>query len=323
MSRRHPSMRIALLTLTLLLVSATVASAATGHINATNVRFRQGPSTSTEIIRLLDKDTRLEVLNKQGDWVAVKIGETSGFVYAIYVTNDPETALPVAEPAMEVGEFGDLVAIKSDAEDAEVDQPDEVASEIIAYVNANTLNIRLEASASSAKIGTLHRGNRVVLIEDKGIYSKIRTQEGVAGYALTSFLIPLETTVSRSGDNAKIDSLIDAAMSMLGVRYVHGGLSLNGTDCSGFVMMAYSSIGVATPRSSSSYVSAGVPVARENLMPGDVVMYDTRYNGGVGHVGIYLGNDKFIHASTTMRGVVIASFSGYQAPYKGARRFVR
>jgi len=94
-------------------------------------------------------------------------------------------------------------------------------------------------------------------------------------------------------------------------------------DCSGFVKYVYAHFGIDVPRSSASYANFGQRVSRENLRPSDILLFDT--DGGnwdVSHVGIYIGNNMFIHASTTKGKVVITSLSEYPAPYYGARRVI-
>ena len=96
MSRKHPATRIASLTLSTLLVFTTAVSAAPATINATDVKLRENPTTSAKILDVLDKDTALNVLGTQGDWVQVKQGEVSGYVFSRYVTL---TDTPVAAAA--------------------------------------------------------------------------------------------------------------------------------------------------------------------------------------------------------------------------------
>ncbi len=191
-------------------------------------------------------------------------------------------------------------------------------------VDANSLNIRETASADSKKLGELVRGNEVVLLGQDGEWAKIRTAAGTTGHVLSKYLVSADEAISR-GSVSKVDALLEAALSLKGVRYVHGGYSTKGTDCSGFVKMAFAKVGITTPRGSSSYASAGVKVSRANLQPGDVVCFDS--DGArvtnVSHVGIYMGNDLFIHASSTKGKVVVATFSTYQEKYLGARRFIR
>jgi cell wall-associated NlpC family hydrolase len=107
------------------------------------------------------------------------------------------------------------------------------------------------------------------------------------------------------------------ARHLLGVPYRYGGdTPSSGFDCSGFVRYVYSHVGVALPHSSYAQFDEGHSVSRGALKPGDLVFFN-----GAGHVGIYVGADKFIHAPHTGTVVQISSLDGwYGSGYDGARR---
>ena len=111
-------------------------------------------------------------------------------------------------------------------------------------------------------------------------------------------------------------SVVAIAERYLGVPYRWGGASPSGFDCSGLVMYAYGQVGVSLPHSSYAQYGMGSPVSRSDLQPGDLVFFD-----GLGHVGIYVGGNSFIHAPHTGDVVKISSISGwYASTYVGARR---
>ena len=110
--------------------------------------------------------------------------------------------------------------------------------------------------------------------------------------------------------------VVGIAMRYLGTPYVWGGSSPAGFDCSGFVAYVYSQVGVSLPHYTGAQWNMGVPVSRSDLQPGDLVFFD-----GLGHVGIYIGGNSFIHAPHTGDVVRISSISGWYADtYVGARR---
>jgi peptidoglycan DL-endopeptidase CwlO len=113
--------------------------------------------------------------------------------------------------------------------------------------------------------------------------------------------------------------VVGVALSQLGTPYVWAGSAPGGFDCSGLVMWAYSQVGVSLPHSSYAQYGAGVPVSRDQLQPGDLVFFD-----GLGHVGIYIGGDQFVHAPHTGDVVKISSLSEswYSATFVGARRIL-
>lgn len=113
--------------------------------------------------------------------------------------------------------------------------------------------------------------------------------------------------------------VVGVAMSQLGTPYVWGGAAPGGFDCSGLVMWAYAQVGVSLPHSTYALFAMGVPVSRDQLQPGDLVFFDA-----VGHVGIYIGGNEFVHAPHTGDVVRISSLDDpwYAANYVGARRIL-
>jgi peptidoglycan endopeptidase LytE len=119
-----------------------------------------------------------------------------------------------------------------------------------------------------------------------------------------------------------MDDLLTLSRRYLGVRYRWGGTTPDGFDCSGFMYYVFGRLGVTLPRTTFAMFDGGAPVPREDLHSGDIVFFET-VSPGPSHAGIYLGDGRFIHASSGARRVLITSMDdGYYAPrYLGARRF--
>jgi peptidoglycan DL-endopeptidase CwlO len=111
--------------------------------------------------------------------------------------------------------------------------------------------------------------------------------------------------------------IVGFARHLLGVRYSYGGTSpASGFDCSGFTRFVFAHFGIDLPHYSGAQFGLGRRVSRAGLRPGDLVFFD-----GLGHVGIYVGRGRFIHAPHTGTRVSIDSLSGwYGSRYDGARR---
>ena len=108
------------------------------------------------------------------------------------------------------------------------------------------------------------------------------------------------------------------AAGELGVPYRYGGSTPSGFDCSGLVAYVYGRLGVSLPHNAAAQYAFGRAVDRSHLRPGDLVFFH-----GLGHVGLYVGNDRFIHAAHSGTRVRVDSMSGwYEGRYDGARRLV-
>ena len=121
----------------------------------------------------------------------------------------------------------------------------------------------------------------------------------------------------------RAQDLVLNAMGFMGIPYRWGGATPEtGFDCSGFVQFVFrQATGVLLPRSSFEQIRQGVSVMRDELMPGDLVFFNTM-RATASHVGIYIGENRFIHSPSRGKTVEIGDItSGYwQARYDGARR---
>ncbi len=97
----------------------------------------------------------------------------------------------------------------------------------------------------------------------------------------------------------KVEKLLSLAYAQIGTPYIYGGSDFNGFDCSGFVCYVYKyGVGKNLPRTSKAQSELTMRLERFELIPGDIVFFDTSKNGQINHCGIYMGNGKFIHASS-------------------------
>jgi cell wall-associated NlpC family hydrolase len=106
--------------------------------------------------------------------------------------------------------------------------------------------------------------------------------------------VPL-VTAGRAGD------VVQTALEVIGSPYQWGGTAENGFDCSGLIQYAYGRHGIRLPRMSRDQAQAGsaIPTDLDSLRPGDILAFSAQPGGGVTHVGLYIGEGKFIHSSST------------------------
>lgn len=145
---------------------------------------------------------------------------------------------------------------------------------------------------------------------------------GLIGPATYAALLGRDMPDISRGVNYIARRIISSAMDYMGVPYVFGGTSPYGFDCSGYVQYVFAHAGISLPRTADVQYEEGTPVSTAELVPGDLVFFTT-YTYGASHVGIYVGDGNFIHASSS-RGVTISSLSEayYSSRYIGARRIL-
>lgn len=108
-----------------------------------------------------------------------------------------------------------------------------------------------------------------------------------------------------------------------GVPYRHGGITDSGIDCSGFAMRLYESLyGIQLPRTTADQIKTGIAISEKSLKPGDLIFF--KFRNDTGHVGIYLGNGRFTHASPKKKGITISSLDNpyWKSRYRAARRIL-
>lgn len=183
-----------------------------------------------------------------------------------------------------------------------------------------TLNLRSGAGTDFDKVAVLNNGAVVEIVGvDNGWYKV--TYNDTTGYASSDYMIAVKDSAGSRGSDAAAaassdlgQQLVDYAKNFMGIKYVWGGNGPNSFDCSGFTKYVYAHFGYTLNRTATDQLSNGSKVASmSELQRGDLVFFN---NGNtskpVSHVGIYIGDGQFIHASTNAYQVQIDNlFSGY------------
>ena len=192
------------------------------------------------------------------------------------------------------------------------------------YVNCNLLNVRVSPTTESGIVTQLPTGSKVEIIyADMGWYN-IRMQNGVTGYVVAPYITKAQIVKTETGNTNVGEKVALNAYNYLGSRYVYGTAGPKTFDCSGFTSYLYKQYGISLPRTSNSQGYIGTYVAKSDLKPGDILCFSNRSDKRINHVGVYVGNGDFIHASTSVRGVVKDNLNEkyYVNHYVTARRVV-
>ncbi|MGM9662015.1 MAG: NlpC/P60 family protein [Oscillospiraceae bacterium] len=279
--------RALLLTLLLTALFTVTAFAGTqatavGTVTASKLRMRASDSTSSSIVTEVAKNSVVSVLGKKGGWYQVAYGGKTGYMSAQYLT--------VQSMADKLSTYG--------------------------CVTGDVVNVRSGAGTLYGKVTTAKKGGYVTVSAFKDGWYQI-SFGGKTGWIRSDYLdlyasLPSVSvpagSATRNGStytiSATINDVLEYAKGFIGTPYVYGGASSKGFDCSGFTMYIFSHFGISLPHSATSQLNYGLEVSRANLMPGDLVFFrDTNYSTkAASHVGIYLGNGNFIHASSSVSG---------------------
>lgn len=276
-----------------LICSVAMAAAQPAKIVGTQVNVREEPNTSSGIITKLS-NARVSIVDKSDDWYKISFDGKTGWVSSDYIK---------------------VLTAKG-------------------KINANGVNFRETASTSGEVIDSLSEGTSVEILDTLSGWHKVKVDSKV-GYVATKFVTATSTEQmsSRSTTATTLETedtdvsdeneVVAFAKKFVGVRYVYGGKSPKGFDCSGFVGYVFKNFGIKLNSSAASMYSNGVKVSKSALKAGDILFFDAssrKASGAIDHVGIYIGGGKFIHASTSNKQVIIQTLSEYRGKYIGAKR---
>lgn len=279
-------------------VSASAADLGVGQVNAGGLRLRSEANTGASILATAGEGELTIVKEDAGNgWYKVDYKSIEGYMSSEYVD---------LYPSMEA----DLGYGKVDAD-------------------GSTLNLRAGAGTGFDRVAVLNDGAVVKLLGfDNGWFHV--DYNGTTGYASSDYMTTCLDPSGNRGDAVAADSALGAqiiayAKQYLGKPYVWGGNGPNCFDCSGFTKYVYSHFGYNLNRTASAQLKNGVSVSRSELQAGDLVFfYNGKVSTPVSHVGIYIGNGDFIHASSNSYTVEISSLyaKNYDAKYVYARRII-
>ena len=275
---------LSVLTAMLLAATALAADIATGAgcTTGSSLRLRAEPSTSATVVTTLDKSVAVAILDDSVDgWYKIAYNGNTGYVSADYLNVDQDNVFTT---------YG--------------------------RVNSDGVNVRSGASTDSSVLATIEEDAIVTVNGLVDGWYDVTCEYGTEGYIRSDFLDLTESSSSNS-------DIVATAKQYLGTGYVYGGASPSGFDCSGFTMYVYGQHSYSLPHTATGQWQSGLGTrvySISELQPGDLVFFnDPSRNAGkaCSHVGIYVGNGKHIHSSSSRSGGVIISdlTSGYYNTY--------
>lgn len=274
-------------------------------VKADALYLRESPGG--EIITTLPQDTMVAVLNNSSSWYKVVANGKEGYVSSEYLTGSLTTDFSLGSAKI---------------------------------VCDTSVNFRSQPNTSSSVLASLRNGTVVSVTGVQGGWFKV-TYSGQKGYVHPDYLsfsnvqssgstdsggsssiTPPSNSVSYNGSSEKRAAVLEYAAQFLGTPYVYGGSTPSGFDCSGFTSYVFKNTVGSIPRVAQAQFDATTRVSMDELLPGDLVFFGSSASS-ISHVGIYVGNNQFIHSPHTGDVVKYDSLTGsYASRFQGGGRVI-
>jgi uncharacterized protein YraI len=299
--------------------NSSLTSGDSAHVSGTNgdgVRLRSSASFNGAIVMVVSEGQTVSVIDgSTGDWVAVSYRGTSGFIHMDYLAAGDGSG-------NDGGDSGDTSGGLSVGDHART---------------TSDLNLRYDPSMGGGVAAVAPRGTVVEITGgmSNGFYAV--DWDGLSGYMHGDYLSWTDKALTKRGGSGEDpgdggggsnptptgNAIVDYAMQYLGYPYVWATHGPSSFDCSGFTYwVVLNTLGINISPGTSAQINYGTPVSRSSLQPGDLVFFQNTYTAGLSHVGIYIGNNQFIHAENESTGVRISDLNSsyYSSRWYGAVR---
>lgn len=316
---------------------------------ASNTQVRLTPNISSNIIYISKKDVSVNIIEQINDWTYVSVENTLGWVRTdkiveenqnISVEKDVKEDNEITETTNQETKIGyikyetvnlrkkasatsEIIAkLKLNDEVKIIEKVDTVWAKVevdgkTGYISAELIADEKQAEVKNTDTNTTSRSG-----EDTSREETVKKEETTTtNKATKSNVTNKEESKETSSSKVTGEDIVAYAKKYLGYDYVYGGTSpKTGFDCSGLTYYVYKHFGYTLSRSSTAQATNGTKVAKEDLRPGDLVIYKNTSLTRIGHVGIYIGNNQMIHASEPGVGVIITDIDS--KAHKYPQRFV-
>ncbi|MCI9286695.1 MAG: SH3 domain-containing protein [Clostridia bacterium] len=296
-------------------------------LTKTEIKLYMRPLINSKIITKLSKDKQVIIEQIRNNWAYINVEGMVGWTRLDSLKAKDQENVP-----------------------AQTDNKENTTLNKTAYISSTGINFREEPNTDSKVLKVFSQNAKITILEEQGTWYKIKHNDQ-EGYVLKEYVSNKKVEItSRSAEDrtktttenkdteststkkveektttktsSKGQDAANYVKQFVGCKYVYGGSTPKGFDCSGLTMYVYKKYGINLSHSATAQSKVGTKVERANLQPGDLVFFrNYRTNKGIGHVGIYIGNNKFVHASTEKTGVITSTLSGsYSTRYVTARR---
>lgn len=309
-----------------------------------DIELKESTESDAKTITVIPKGSKVEMELLGNNFSNVKFDDKNGVVDSGALSKD-EVSKDEKEKDKE--EENSLKEKDKKENNTEVkEEPKEEAKEEqqkVTLYATDVLNVRENPSASSMRIGQLNKGDEVYGL-DLGEWFEFDFN-GNKAYVSKAFLSSEKPVVEEPKEEPKeepqqqeqeqqqtpsyptnssaVETVVNAALAQVGKPYVWASSNPSvGFDCSGLTSYAFRQAGININRIAADQYSNGTPVSKDNLVRGDLVFFS--YGGGIGHVGLYIGNGQFVHAANYSTGVIVSNLNGYYSNvYAGAVRVIK
>lgn len=316
---------------------------------ASNTQVRLTPNISSNIIYISKKVVSVNIIEQISDWTYVSVENTFGWVRTDKIVEENQN-LSDEKEVKEDNEISDTTNQETKIgyikyETVNLRKKVSATSEIIAklklndevkiiekvdtvwvkvevdgktgYISAELIADEKQAEVKNTDTNTTSRSG-----EDTSREETVKKEETTTtNKATKSNVTNKEESKETSSSKVTGEDIVAYAKKYLGYDYVYGGTSpKTGFDCSGLTYYVYKHFGYTLSRASTAQATNGTKVAKEDLRPGDLVIYKNTSLTRIGHVGIYIGNNQMIHASEPGVGVIITDIDS--KAHKYPQRFV-
>ena len=278
-------------------------------VKADALYLRESPGG--DIITTLPQNTLVAVLSNSSEWYKVIVNGKEGYVSGEFLTGTLSTDFTVGT--------GKIVC------DTSVNfrsQPNTSSSVLASLANGTTVSV---VGVSGGWYKVTYGGKTGYVHPDYITFSGVSNSSNgssTSGSSSSDTITPSNNVVSYTGTSEKRAEVLEYAAQFLGTPYVYGGSTPSGFDCSGFTSYVFKNTVGSIPRVAQAQFDATTRVSLEELEPGDLVFFGSSASS-ISHVGIYVGDDTFIHSPHTGEVVKYESLSGsYLTRFQGGGRVI-